>query len=75
MVILEIIIICSIAKLHAYAQGTVQSGGTHVAPNIVEGLKLSQYTATTLDVLKHSGIIEILEVGGKSKSRTKIRHF
>ena len=59
--VLLFVIFCSVSS----ADDTIQSGGPHVAPNIVEGLKFSQYTATTLEVLQNSGIIEILEVGGK----------
>ncbi|XP_063413496.1 transforming growth factor-beta-induced protein ig-h3-like [Mytilus trossulus] len=46
------------------ADDTIQDGGGFVFSNLVQGLNVSQYTATTLDVLKNSGIIEILEVGG-----------
>ena len=47
------------------SEDTIQSGVSFIAPNIVEGLKISKYTATTLEVLQNSGIIEILEVGGR----------
>lgn len=58
------LLICLVIFGTLAADDTIQDGGGFVFSNLVQGLNVSQYTATTLDVLKNSGIIEILEVGG-----------